>query len=392
MGMDKPSLSQLVFYGIEIRASHDLAEDLRARWTALIAKAPDFISAAPPTLGDPRPQRVFSDGAEPGSGEVISFNPPITGRLFLWLLLQLVDDDTDPKVLQALIFPPLMDAVSNLASELHTVLEADEKRVICSSDSEGGCTAHSAGDPVCWRTKIGHVVPSSSVTEAEKSIISAVDSATKAFRAVGSDIGVYQGDLKLDEAPVEQLSPAVEATYVRLCFVINGEDWPLNVDVSQPLSIARDLALKETHNTGRPPEEFEMRNERGEYMDPRSSAAAYGIEKFQRLYLSIKVGAGGAWPKPFTPKRIWTETASDTIEQAWKRFEIPGSAHVREILGDNDYGNIEFRNWIDSHGEKNDRLTTTWIKRRPPLKRVRVVVVKGGEMYIEEEQGDPSDD
>lgn len=78
-------------------------------------------------------------------------------------------------------------------------------------------------------------------------------------------------------------------------FVINGEAVP--IEVLPPwasLSTARWLGLNDSGNTGRPPEEWEVRTEAGRLLDPETR-----IEDLDQnntyLFLSLRVGIGGAF-------------------------------------------------------------------------------------------------
>jgi hypothetical protein len=79
-----------------------------------------------------------------------------------------------------------------------------------------------------------------------------------------------------------------------ILFIVNGEDVLVEVDPSEPLSAARDQALKKSRNTGRPPEEWTTRNERGEPLDPTVKIETFGFPLKVRLFLSLQVGFGGS--------------------------------------------------------------------------------------------------
>lgn len=80
---------------------------------------------------------------------------------------------------------------------------------------------------------------------------------------------------------------------ISIVFVVNGEDVPVTVNPHEPLGAARNKALSLSKNTGRPPEEWEIRDEAGTPLDPGQKIATFGFGPRVRLFLTLKVGAGG---------------------------------------------------------------------------------------------------
>lgn len=78
-----------------------------------------------------------------------------------------------------------------------------------------------------------------------------------------------------------------------LVFIINGEDVPVKTNPHAPLQAARAKALAESGNTGRPPEEWEIRSESGMLLDPNQTPEDLHLKENTRLFLTLKVGAGG---------------------------------------------------------------------------------------------------
>lgn len=78
-----------------------------------------------------------------------------------------------------------------------------------------------------------------------------------------------------------------------LVFVVGGEDVPVQVNPNEPLHAARNKALAQSDNTGRPPDEWEIRDARGGMLDPDAKIGALGLASGARILLSLKVGAGG---------------------------------------------------------------------------------------------------
>ena len=79
-----------------------------------------------------------------------------------------------------------------------------------------------------------------------------------------------------------------------LIFIINGVDVRIEANLNQPLHVARNKALEESNNTGRPMDEWEVHNEEGQALDPDIKVEELGLVDGSRLFLNLKVGAGGA--------------------------------------------------------------------------------------------------
>jgi len=78
-----------------------------------------------------------------------------------------------------------------------------------------------------------------------------------------------------------------------ILFIANGEDIWVDIPATEPLGAVRDQALTKSRNTGRPPEEWTIRNERGESLDPAAKVESFGFPSRVRLFLSLQVGFGG---------------------------------------------------------------------------------------------------
>ena len=79
----------------------------------------------------------------------------------------------------------------------------------------------------------------------------------------------------------------------RLIFIVNGEDVPVAISILAPLAAARQQALCLSHNTGRLFDEWEIRDERGAWLDPKPTINNYGFEPNTRFFLTLPVGGGG---------------------------------------------------------------------------------------------------
>ena len=80
---------------------------------------------------------------------------------------------------------------------------------------------------------------------------------------------------------------------VSLIFIINGEPLPVETNANAPLRAAVAKALSESGNTGRPPDEWEVRDSGGVLLDKNRSIDDLELKNGARLFLSLRVGAGG---------------------------------------------------------------------------------------------------
>ncbi len=81
---------------------------------------------------------------------------------------------------------------------------------------------------------------------------------------------------------------------VTLIFIVNGVDVRVEANVNSPLKEARNRALADSNNTGRPMDEWEIHNDAGQARDPDKKIADLGLADGARLFLNLKVAAGGA--------------------------------------------------------------------------------------------------
>ena len=80
---------------------------------------------------------------------------------------------------------------------------------------------------------------------------------------------------------------------IKLVFIINGESFPIDTNVNAPLSSAVEKALANSHNTGRPIGEWEVRDSSGVFLDISRKVKDFGLKDGARLFLSLRVGVGG---------------------------------------------------------------------------------------------------
>jgi hypothetical protein len=94
-------------------------------------------------------------------------------------------------------------------------------------------------------------------------------------------------------ADLPAAGPLAAGPLLVLRFVVNGEEWVVDVESAALVEAARDYALKISGNTGRSSTDWEIREETTGALvnaNPRCDAFASGT----RLFLTVKVGAGGA--------------------------------------------------------------------------------------------------
>lgn len=78
-----------------------------------------------------------------------------------------------------------------------------------------------------------------------------------------------------------------------LIFIINGQDFLVQANFRAPLKVAVHRALRESGNTARPVDEWEVRDIKGVLLDTQRSPDELGLHDRARLFLSLQVGAGG---------------------------------------------------------------------------------------------------
>lgn len=91
----------------------------------------------------------------------------------------------------------------------------------------------------------------------------------------------------------EGLEVAEKDQKVTLVFIINGQDYPIEANVHAPLMEAVQRALAKSGNTGRPPDEWEVRDASGVLLEKNRTPKDLGLLEGVRLFLSLRVGAGG---------------------------------------------------------------------------------------------------
>jgi hypothetical protein len=80
---------------------------------------------------------------------------------------------------------------------------------------------------------------------------------------------------------------------ITIIFVVNGQEQEVEANENQPLKAARNKALADSHNTGRPPDEWVIYDEQGNELDPDRKIETFHFTSPVRLTLTLRVGAGG---------------------------------------------------------------------------------------------------
>jgi len=80
---------------------------------------------------------------------------------------------------------------------------------------------------------------------------------------------------------------------IKIIFIINGQDYPIEANINAPLMEAVQRALAKSDNKGRPPEEWEVRDANGVLLEKHRTPKDIGLVEGVRLFLSLRVGAGG---------------------------------------------------------------------------------------------------
>ena len=80
---------------------------------------------------------------------------------------------------------------------------------------------------------------------------------------------------------------------IALIFIINGENFYVETNINAPLTAAVQRALSESGNSGRPLSEWEVRDSAGALLDMTRTVKELGLKNGARLFLSLRVGAGG---------------------------------------------------------------------------------------------------
>ena len=80
---------------------------------------------------------------------------------------------------------------------------------------------------------------------------------------------------------------------ITLTVVVNGRETEVEANVNAPLQTIIPEALRETGNTGQPPENWRILDQPGNQLDPNRKIEDYNLIGGTKLFLSLKEGVGG---------------------------------------------------------------------------------------------------
>lgn len=79
---------------------------------------------------------------------------------------------------------------------------------------------------------------------------------------------------------------------VLLIVIVNGEPVEINANVNSPLTAVISQALDETENSGREPEDWQLKWN-GQILDAEKKVGEFEFQNGTELFLSLKAGVGG---------------------------------------------------------------------------------------------------
>ena len=85
---------------------------------------------------------------------------------------------------------------------------------------------------------------------------------------------------------------------ISLTVVVNGQPTVVDALDDAPLSTIIPDALRQTENSGQPPENWELRDADGNLLDLAKKIGDYGFPTKVRLFLNLKAGVGGHHASP----------------------------------------------------------------------------------------------
>ena len=85
--------------------------------------------------------------------------------------------------------------------------------------------------------------------------------------------------------------PAPKKTLITV--VVNGQPTVVDAAEDDPLSTIIPDALRQTSNSGQPPDNWELRDADGNLLDLNKKIGDFGFTKKTRLFLNLKAGVGG---------------------------------------------------------------------------------------------------
>lgn len=79
-----------------------------------------------------------------------------------------------------------------------------------------------------------------------------------------------------------------------IAVIVNGQPVLVETNANAPLQTVVVHALNASGNSGQPPENWELRDEAGNLLDPQDKLSAHGLGPDSKLFLSLKAGVGGS--------------------------------------------------------------------------------------------------
>ena len=80
---------------------------------------------------------------------------------------------------------------------------------------------------------------------------------------------------------------------VTICFIVNGVDVRVDIPEYKKLKVAKETALSDSNNIGRPYDMWEVHNNEGIMLNDSKTIWDLGIKDGDRVFLNLAVGAGG---------------------------------------------------------------------------------------------------
>ena len=80
---------------------------------------------------------------------------------------------------------------------------------------------------------------------------------------------------------------------ISITVVVNGQPTVVDALEDDPLGTIIPVALRQTENSGQPPENWELRDADGTLLDLKKKVGDYGFPEKTRLFLNLKAGVGG---------------------------------------------------------------------------------------------------
>lgn len=77
--------------------------------------------------------------------------------------------------------------------------------------------------------------------------------------------------------------------------VVSGQPTMVEANEEAPLGTIIPRALEQTHNTSRPPSDWQLRDAAGNLLDGSRKIGSFGFAPGVELFLSLGAGVGGTW-------------------------------------------------------------------------------------------------